>query len=947
MKLEHLLAHGFSQRTVDNWARSRDSELLPLQAHVVAHTGLLQGRSVAIFAPTSAGKTFVGELAALRHIERGGRAVFGVPTKALAEELAHYMRATYSPLGLRLCVATSEQRSDDLALAAGQFDLAIVVYEKLRASLTAAPELTNFVTCFVADELQILGDDERGPLADLLLTKFIAAPRPPQLVTMSAVVDDHERLASWLGAEVVVWHERPVELREGVLCCETGTFHYREWNTRREATEPLCPPQPSDGLPLRLPSAGTPALDGAILRGIIPLARELVEQRHEQLLIFVPTKALSRDVAARLAKEIEAGSAPERLAHELDAAEDSLQTDLLRQLMARGVAFHNADLPQPTRRLIERAFDAGDLRLLVATSTLAQGVNLSCQNVVSVPSMVVQGETTSQPVMVPISRARLRNQGGRAGRYRRARFGRSIVVAEGAAEAERLFDLLLRSPAEPIVVRLSPESIAASVLDLVVANRAIPGGLPRSKVAPFIARTFAARVMDAATISTTTDSAIAHLASLALIEVRGDCLLATGTGEVAAAYGLDPQTVAQLREHLERFAERPPSDELTLLLAVATTPRGAAFPLCATPWEIRSGKYLHLYRDYLREIGATNELLPMRLPSGGATAADHAALKKAFLALAWISDHPTRAIENTFRILAGTIEDVAFHLAWLLEALAALSLRLTLAEETATTATLLAERLRYGATNQALALARAYRPLLTRSHIGTLVRAGLDSPEALRSADNETLRGLLPRTIVEALHSASVQPIENASGATAWPCEMKPQGTPAESPRSVATMAGTRAVAMGAEPSDATGRPAWERTHALRMQDEVTNRAPVDCPSTGSAHADPTPWPKIEIDTRSPGVVRVNGVRLFMSALPFKLFAYLARHPQRVVPYEEIDAQLWPDAKVEQQQILAHKATIVRRLTEVLGAELPRTLLKTVAGQGLCLDVPPIHLHVK
>jgi helicase len=45
------------------------------------------------------------------------------------------------------------------------------------------------------------------------------------------------------------------------------------------------------------------------------------------------------------------------------------------------IAFHNADVPKEEREAIEREFREGNLRLLIATQTLAYGVNLPADRV--------------------------------------------------------------------------------------------------------------------------------------------------------------------------------------------------------------------------------------------------------------------------------------------------------------------------------------------------------------------------------------------------------------------------------------------------------------------------------------------------------------------------------------------------------------------------------------
>ncbi len=968
MKLDHLVAHGFSQRTIENWKRFRDPELLPLQAHAVAHTGLLRGESLAVFAPTSSGKTFVGELAALHHVERGGRALFLVPTKALAEEHAAYLSSAYAPLSLNVRISTADRRKDDEALARGHFHLAVVVYEKLRALLTGFPEIAGLVSCVVADELQILGDRERGWAADLLITKLLSLPHPPQMVAMSAVLEDHDRLASWLGASPLVWHERPVELREGVLDLSTGIFRYREWNSRREQSETLTAPLPAGSFLEWRSSRHANAVPPEVVEGLVRLAHELVVKRGEQLLVFVPTKALSREIAAHIARALppsDSSLIEEDCFHHL--AESSAQNEMLANVLSHGVGFHNADLSTAVRRAMEQAFNCGKLRVIVATSTLAQGVNLGCRNVVSLPLMVVQGDVANRPVAVPLSPSRLRNQGGRAGRYRRAcPYGRSIVLARDEAEAERLFQVLLQSPVEPLAASMDLESMAIATLDYLVlrqgwADAHALTAPEATEIENFLSRTFASRMMNRPTISTLAQGALQLLVAEELVEQHADRFTPTGMGEVAATFGLTPTTAAHLRTYLGSFAEHTPKDELPFLLAAATSPQGAAFPLSATPWEIRTGKYLHFYHDYWCEHEADASTLPFQLPGGGASAADHAALKKTFLAHAWISSRPTRSIEEAFGILSGTIESLGQHFAWLVEAMAALAARLGLGDDIREKATVLAERLRLGVPASALALAREFHEILPRTHLIALASEGLDTPAALTEASDEVLIRIVPAPFVRALrmkldgqaHDEVVNSLpedpgtrEETSSVNGINQEDLAQGTECSGDkralmRSHPASARADFVAPAAFPQDigvASDRPA---PRIGRTPEDRTRISGM--PSTTEAQEDSLPL--IELDRRSPGVVRVNGVQMFLSVLPYRLLSYLAHHSGRVVPYEELDAELWPDAKVEQQQILAHKATIVRHLSEIVGPAVARKVLRTVAGHGLYLHAGAVRIR--
>ncbi len=107
----------------------------------------------AVAAPTSAGKGFLAEVIAARHLLEGERVVWLVPTRALAEALTATLAATFSALNLKVICATRERPESDPPLAAGRFDLCVAVPEKAQAWLMARPHGLAGVGLVVADEL--------------------------------------------------------------------------------------------------------------------------------------------------------------------------------------------------------------------------------------------------------------------------------------------------------------------------------------------------------------------------------------------------------------------------------------------------------------------------------------------------------------------------------------------------------------------------------------------------------------------------------------------------------------------------------------------------------------------------------------------------------------------------------------------------------------------------
>lgn len=93
------------------------------------------------------------------------------------------------------------------------------------------------------------------------------------------------------------------------------------------------------------------------------------------------------DEAEKIAFLLNQGSPREAVDPELAALADlsrkGVHPDyLLAPLVERGVAFHYGNMPSLIRSEIERLFKSGKIRFLVCTSTLIEGVNLSCRMIV-------------------------------------------------------------------------------------------------------------------------------------------------------------------------------------------------------------------------------------------------------------------------------------------------------------------------------------------------------------------------------------------------------------------------------------------------------------------------------------------------------------------------------------------------------------------------------------
>lgn len=449
MRIDTLEAFGIDDRIIELWKAAGHQELLPIQQIAVKKGKILDGKSAVIFSPTSSGKTFVGEMAAVRTARKNHRAIYLVPQKALAEEKFREFSRKYGSFGIRVVVSTRDRKEYDKDIFRGKFHIAIVVFEKMQAFLVSSPAMLRNVGLVVVDELQMIGDPVRGPGLEILLTKILLAQDKPQIIGLSAVLGNAKAIADWIGGELCEDHSRPVELRKGVL--HDGTFHYIEHNSGQKGEEKF-------NFRLRSDPAET----------LVSLVRSLAKS-GEQSLVFCKSKQESVEAARRIAHGLQVKPAAAALA-ELADLEDSEGKDILTVLLEHRVACHNADLDFDQRDVIERGFRRNEIMVVCATTTLAVGINLPARNVFIDP-YCWEHDRTGRWVTIPISQGEYENTSGRAGRLGlEESFGRAVIVAPSEFEKGTYLDEYVSGELRDVEPALARVPLAQHVLNLVASN---------------------------------------------------------------------------------------------------------------------------------------------------------------------------------------------------------------------------------------------------------------------------------------------------------------------------------------------------------------------------------------------------------------------------------------------------------------------------------------------
>lgn len=451
--------YNLPREIIDVWTAEEGITLLAIQRRAIEEQGLLAGYNLVIAAPSSAGKTFVGEIAIIARALEGKRALYIVPLKAMADEKYRLFRQRYGSerLGLEIVASTADLNEFDAAISRGLFDIAIIVNEKLDSILVQNPAIVEQIGLIVVDEIQMMGDETRGPTLEMLISKILALQTDVQIVGLSASLTGLDDLASWLRASLVIDPNRPVELREGVL--HGSEFHYRCHNSKAEHTETW---------PVGIQSQSE-SVDDVIIR----LLRDgdVIER---PVIIFCPTRRKTTELAEGIAKEVSGRRASEAIDQLRTEITETELTQKLMITLEQGVAFHSAELSYEVRELLEDQFRAGQISVLCATSTLAMGINTPAKTVVfQEPIVWRRSEATKRWSRELLPPSDYKNMAGRAGRTKaHDDYGTSVLIAPRPIQNMKYWQSLVGAQIPQIRPQLfEPDTpLEVHILKLIAAN---------------------------------------------------------------------------------------------------------------------------------------------------------------------------------------------------------------------------------------------------------------------------------------------------------------------------------------------------------------------------------------------------------------------------------------------------------------------------------------------
>ncbi|RMZ83373.1 hypothetical protein DV737_g1644, partial [Chaetothyriales sp. CBS 132003] len=338
----------------------------PMQTQIF-HTLYHTKHNVLLGSPTGSGKTVAAELAMWQAFRDrpGSKVVYIAPMKALVRErVLDWSKRLAAPMGLKLVELTGDNTPDTRTIR--DADIIITVPEKWDGISRSwrTRSYVREVSLVIIDEIHLLGGD-RGPILEIIVSRmnYIAAQSKEsggiRLLGMSTAAANASDLGNWLGVKP-----------------NQGLFNFRH------SVRPV---------PLEIYIDGFPEQ-----RGFCPLMQSmnrptyLAIKNHsptKPVIVFVSSRRQTRLTAKDLINFCGMEDNPRQFSH-FDSEEDmeltlsAVKDAALHEALSFGIGLHHAGLVESDRVLSEQLFAGGKIQILVATSTLAWGVNLPAHLVV-------------------------------------------------------------------------------------------------------------------------------------------------------------------------------------------------------------------------------------------------------------------------------------------------------------------------------------------------------------------------------------------------------------------------------------------------------------------------------------------------------------------------------------------------------------------------------------
>ncbi|MDG6229436.1 MAG: DEAD/DEAH box helicase [Candidatus Thermoplasmatota archaeon] len=588
---------------------------------------VIMGKNLVLSIPTASGKSLVAYITILNKLlKEQGKALYVVPLIALAREKYEEL-CLFEKLGLHVGLSTGDLDDSDPRLS--RYDIIVCTSEKADSLLRHKASWIQSVKVLIIDEIHLIHDPTRGPTLEVLIAHFRALNPQTQIVALSATIQNATELSLWLDATLVQSDWRPVDLKEGVVFNKVI-----EYNTGKKVP-----------------------VDGTCKDILATLVQDSLKQ-NGQVLIFVNTRRSTITVSKNLASTVKPFVTREdhqQICSIIDDvkmhhAEHTSIDDELISCISSGLAFHHAGLSSHQRRIIEKSYKQRLIKCIVATPTLAAGVNIPAQRVII--RDLWRYDTTFG--MSPIPVLEYKQQAGRAGRPRYDSFGEALTIAKDEKQKNHILARYIHGEAEPIYSKLGNQAALRMHLLAAIATGFVE---TIEQIYEFIDRTFYSYQADTSTLHDSINETINFLIDNGFVIKNTDSLNATIFGQRTSSLYIDPLSAVQLRTALEQ-SQTKHSTEISFLHAICSTP------------DVRS-LYLRRSDGWVDEqVDELKDSFLLDVPESSSTEYEWflSDMKTALLLNDWIEEKTEEQLISCYSIGPGDIHSIVQAGEWLTHA---------------------------------------------------------------------------------------------------------------------------------------------------------------------------------------------------------------------------------------------------------------------------------------
>lgn len=370
--------------------------------------------------PTSAGKTFIAELAIIDSLTKhpNKKCLYVAPFRALTNEKEEELATIISKLGYSVSALSGSYELDEFQeIVLEDTDVLIATPEKMDFLYRQNPDYFNQVSLIVVDEGHIVGDvSQRASLLEFLLIRLKIKVQGLKTLFISAVMppDNADEYSLWLNgvSDKVIrsllyenssafeeWEPTRKLIGSFEWSGTNGVITFKNISTENEETR-----------------ASTAAFVPAVIRkrqfanqypngdNKAQTSASLAFERSKDgnCLIFCAQVRDTERVGIALlnilsALEAEGHQLPPHFNRNINTeshffarkwyGDDSYVT----RCIERGIGIHYGDMPEAVRRSVESDYVSGNLKILISTNTVGQGLNFPIKHLIIHSTIITNG----------------------------------------------------------------------------------------------------------------------------------------------------------------------------------------------------------------------------------------------------------------------------------------------------------------------------------------------------------------------------------------------------------------------------------------------------------------------------------------------------------------------------------------------------------------------------